>query len=82
MKDWFQQNRWLGMFLAASGALTFIALILLWIARSNYEEAFAHFNQAAAEQNRLEHLDPFPNEENCKKVQNLLRVYSTALDAF
>jgi hypothetical protein len=82
VKEWFQQNRWLGTFLAVSGALTSIALTLLCMARSSYEATLAQFNQTAAEQNRLEQLDPFPNEENYKKMQILLGVYSTALDAF
>ena len=81
MKEWFQQNRWLGTFLAAFSALTSTGLILFWITRSSYEEALARFDQVAAENTRLEHLDPFPNEENCKKMQNLLGGHSAALDA-
>ncbi len=82
MKEWFQQNRWLGTFLVAFGTSMSIALIFLWMARSSYEEAFARFKEAALERNRLERLDPFPNDNNYKKMQNLFRVYRTALDAF
>jgi hypothetical protein len=82
MKEWFQQNRWLGTFLIAFGAAMLIALILLWLARSTYEEAFARFEQAASEKNRLEHLDPFPNQENYRNMQNLIGVYKLALDEF
>jgi DNA-binding GntR family transcriptional regulator len=82
VKDWFRKNRWLGTFVAASGMLGLIALILLWLARSSYEADFAQFNEAAAEQHRLEQLDPFPNEDNEKKMQDLLGSYTAALDAF
>jgi hypothetical protein len=78
MKEWFQQNRWLGTFLIASGAAMLIALILLWFARSTYEEAFARLKQAVSEKNRLEHLDPFPNQENYRNMQNLIGVYNLA----
>ena len=82
MKEWFQQNRWLGAFLVAFGTSMLIALILLWMARSSCEEAFARFKEATSERNRLERLDPFPNDNNYKEIQNLIRVYRTTLDAF
>ena len=82
MKEWFQQNRWLGTFLVAFGASMLIALILLWMARSSCEQAMARFKEAVVEQNRLERLDPFPNDDNDKEMQNLIRVYRTTLDAF
>lgn len=82
MKEWFQVNRWLGTFLVAFGAGTLFALILLWFARSGYQEASAHFREAALERNRLERLDPFPNEENYKKMQSLIPDYNAALDSF
>src|SRR5689334_20101523 len=82
MKEWFQQDRWLGTFLIAFGAAMVIALILLWFARSSYEEAFARFEQAALEKSRLERLDPFPNEANYRNMQNLIGVYNLALEAF
>ena len=82
MKEWFQQNRWLGTFLVAFGASMLIALILLWIAKSNCKQAIARFEETVVEQNRLERLDPFPNNDNDKEMQNLIRVYRTTLDAF
>ena len=42
----------------------------------------ANFDQAAAERSRLEHLDPFPNETNYRKLQGYLDRYGTALDRF
>ena len=82
MKEWFQQDRWLGAFLLVFGTSMLIALILLWMARSNCEEAFARFKDATSEWNRLERLDPFPNDDNYKEMQNLIGVYRTALDKF
>jgi hypothetical protein len=82
MKEWFPQNRWLGAFLVAFGTSMLIALILLWMARSSCEEAFARFKEATSERNRLERLDPFPNDDNYEEMQNLIGVYRTALDAF
>jgi hypothetical protein len=40
------------------------------------------FDQAAAERNRLEHLDPFPSEANLRKLHGYIDGYSTALDKF
>lgn len=82
MKDWFQQNRWLGMFLIAFGVFTLIALILLFATKSSYERAFARFNEAAAERSRLERLDPFPSDANYKKMKVHIETYSAALDKF
>src|SRR5207244_6566381 len=39
------------------------------------------FNAAAAERNRLEHLNPFPNEENFRKTQLELDNYVVRLNA-
>jgi hypothetical protein len=82
MKEWFQQNRWLEAFLVAFGTSMLIALIFLWMARSSCEEAFARCKEAVVERNRLERLDPFPNNNNYKEMQHLIRVYRTTLDAF
>ena len=82
MKEWFQQNRWLGAFLVAFATSMLIALVSLWMARSSCEEGFARFKEATSERNRLERLDPFPNEDNYVEMQNLIGVYRRALDAF
>ena len=76
MMNWFQQNRWLGTFLIASGVSTLIALILLFTMKSSYEGASAQFNEAAAERSRLERLDPFPNDANYKKMKVHIENYS------
>lgn len=82
MKEWFQQNRWLGTFLVVADTAMLIAVILLWMARSSYENAFVRFKEATSERNRLERLDPFPNDNNYKEMQNFVRVYGTTLNAF
>ena len=40
------------------------------------------FDQATAERNRLQGLDPFPNDANYRKLQGYLEKYTTALDKF
>jgi hypothetical protein len=77
--NWFRENRWLGIFLAAFGLALLLALYFLFHARSEFKDASAQFNDAAAERSRLEHLDPFPNEENYRKLQEHLANYGAAL---
>ena len=78
--NWFQQNRWLGRFLIAFGIATLLSLVFLWTAHSDFENASARLSEAAAERARLEHLDPFPNEANYRKMKIHLENYSAALD--
>ena len=40
------------------------------------------FDQVAAERNRLQQLDPFPNDANYRKLQGYLESYTAALDKF
>ena len=40
------------------------------------------FDQATAEQNRLQALDPFPSDSNYRKLQGYLDRYNAALDKF
>ena len=79
---WFQQNRAFGTFLIAFGICALLAAALLywrWSAWSNAREAF---DQVATERNRLEHLDPFPNDANYRKLQDYAEKYRIALDNF
>ncbi len=78
--NWFQQNRWLGTFLVVFGICVLIAGVLFFLARSNWNSARKGFDTAAAERNRLERLDPFPNDANYRKMNVLLENYSAALD--
>jgi hypothetical protein len=59
---WFQQNRAFGTFLIAFGICALLAVALLYWRWSAWSEARQAFDQVATERNRLEHLDPFPND--------------------
>src|SRR5438105_5474120 len=77
--NWYRENRWLGNFLIAFAVTALLALWFLFRARSGFTEASAQFNEAATERNRLEHLNPFPNEENFRKTQAALNDYGATL---
>jgi hypothetical protein len=79
---WFQQNRALGTLLLVFGICVLITGILLYWRWANWRDARQAFDQAAAETSRLEHLDPFPNDTNYRKLQGYLDRYSAALDKF
>ena len=78
--NWFKQNRWLGTFLIVFGVCLLIAGYFFFSTKSGYDDAFARFNEAAAERSRLERLDPFPSEANYKKMQAHVASYGAALD--
>src|SRR2546429_9463428 len=77
--NWYRENRWLGNFLIALAGAALLALWFLFHARSSFAEASVQFNEAAIERNRLEHLNPFPNEENFRKTQAALAHYGATL---
>jgi hypothetical protein len=80
--NWFRQNRALATLLIVSGGCALFAGILLYWRWATWSDARQTFDQAAAERNRLEHLDPFPNDTNYRKLQGYLDRYNTALDKF
>lgn len=80
--NWFQENRFLGTFLAALAGGTLLSLIFLWWARSGFEEAKMQFDQQATELATLQRHNPFPSEANLKKVKNQAEEYATAVAAF
>lgn len=80
--NWFQQNRWIGMFLIVFGICTLFALFFLFNAKNGFEEASARFNDAAVERGRLERVDPFPTDANYRKMRVHLVNYGTGLDKF
>lgn len=82
MKEWFNQNPWLGKFVMIAAGATLAAVILLFVTRGKYEQAVARFNEASAERSRLERLDPFPTEDNFKKMQVYVEGYRADLDKF
>ena len=79
---WFQQNRALGTILIVSGVCVLLGASLLYWRWSVWSEAKQTFDQATAERNRLQGLDPFPNDANYRKLQGYLERYTVALDKF
>src|SRR5437762_11554865 len=79
---WFQQNRALGTLLVVSGICVLLGAVLLYWRWSVWSEAKQTFDQATAERNRLQRLDPFPNDSNYRKLQSYLERYNAALDKF
>ena len=78
--NWYQENRWLGNFLIAFAAAAVLALWFLFHTKGAYSDAAAQFNEVATERARLEHLNPFPNEENFRKTQAALETYGATLN--
>jgi hypothetical protein len=79
---WFQQNRALGTLLLISGICILLGAALLYWRWSVWSDAKRTFDQAATERTRLQRLDPFPDEENYRKLQGYLKTYAAALDKF
>ena len=79
---WFQQNRALGKLLIVAGTCVLLSAGLLFWRWSVWRDARQTFDRAAAERNRLQRLDPFPNDANYRKLQGYLERYTAALDKF
>jgi hypothetical protein len=82
MKLWFQQNRALATLLIVFGVCVLFAGILLYWRWATWRDASQTFDQAVAEKSRMDHLDPFPNDVNYRKLQGYLDRYNTTLDKF
>jgi hypothetical protein len=82
MKLWFQQNRALATLLIVFGVCALFAGILLYWRWATWRDASQTFDQAVAEKSRMDHLDPFPNDVNYRKLQGYLDRYNTTLDKF
>ena len=78
--NWYEENRWLGNFWIAFGVSLIIAIWFLFHARREFSDAAARFNEVATERARLEHLNPFPNEENVRKTRAALEIYGATLN--
>jgi hypothetical protein len=77
--NWYRENRWLGNLLIAFAAAMILALWFLFHAKGAFAEASAQFNEVATERARLEHLNPFPNEDNFHQTKVALENYGAAL---
>src|SRR5437763_5728254 len=78
----FQLARALGTLLVVSVICVLLGAVLLYWRWSVWSEAKQTFDQATAERNRLQRLDPFPNDANYRKLQGYLERYNAALDKF
>lgn len=81
MMKWFEENRFLGTFLAAFGAGTLAVLIFLWFAKSSFDGAKTQFDEQATEMAALQRHNPFPTEANLRKMKTQAGEYATALTA-
>jgi hypothetical protein len=78
--NWYRENRWLGNFLIVFAVSLLLAFWFLFHAKRQFAEAYAQFNEVATERRRLEHLNPFPNEDNFRKTQAALTNYGATLN--
>jgi hypothetical protein len=79
--NWFQQNRFLGSFLAALALGILAALIFIWMAKSSFDETKTNFEQQAVELATLQRHNPFPNEANLRKLKTHTEEYAAALES-
>lgn len=78
--NWFRQNRFLGVFLAALTVATLASLVFGWMAKSGFDEAKARFDENASELNRLQRLTPFPTKPNVAKMKTQADEYAAELN--
>jgi len=79
---WFQQNRALGTLLVVSAICILLGAALLYWRWSVWNDAKQTFDQATAERNRLQGVNPFPDDTNYRKLQGYLERYNRELDKF
>ena len=77
--NWFQQNRFLGTFLAVLGAATLACALFLWMVRSRFADAKVQFDQHATELAALQRHNPFPTEVNLRKMKTQAEEYASQL---
>jgi hypothetical protein len=77
--NWFRENKFLGSFLIAFSVAVLIAGSLLLSTKSGFSEASNQFNQTATEFNRLQRLNPFPNDANLLAMKAQAADYKVAL---
>jgi hypothetical protein len=77
--NWFRENRFLGTFAVVFGVATLGALLFLFTAKGDWDEAAVRFTNASIELNRLQRLAPFPDLENLRKLKGHTENYASAL---
>jgi hypothetical protein len=77
--NWFQQNRFLGIFLAALAVATLFGVWFLFHEKSAADEGQERLAATINELNRLRASNPFPNEENLNKTKAQTDSYRTSL---
>ena len=77
--NWFQQNRFLGLFLGALAFATLLSVYFLLHEKGAAEEAGARLENTVTELNRLRASAPFPNEENLRKTKTQTDSYRNSL---
>ena len=79
MMSWFRENRFLGTFAVVFGVALIGALLFLFSAKGDWDEATARFTNASTEMSRLERLSPYPSTDNLRKMKAHAEDYSSAL---
>src|SRR5438128_1073276 len=77
--NWFQQNRFLGSFLAALGLATLLAGYFLLHEKSAADDQETRLETTINELTRLRRSSPFPNEENLEKTKAQTDTYRSSL---
>src|SRR3954470_22135917 len=76
---WFRENRFLGTFAIVFGVAVLGAILFLFSAKGDSDEAAERFANASTELNRLQRLAPYPSAENLRKMKAHTEDYATAL---
>jgi hypothetical protein len=77
--NWFRENRFLGTCAIVFGLATLGALLFLFSAKGDADEAAARFANASTELTRLQRLTPYPSADNLRKMKGHAEDYGTAL---
>jgi hypothetical protein len=78
--NWFQQNRFLGTFLALFGVATLAALLFLFMGRSSFADAKTQWDQQVVELSALQRHTPYPTDANLRKMRTQAEEYAVEVD--
>ena len=79
--NWFQQNKFLGRFLAAFGFATIVTLVFLLHEKSAANDAQTQLESTVNELTRLRRSTPFPSEKNLRQTKAQEENYHNSLVA-